>query len=38
MEVSDCEDEPQRKKARSSNYGNEENEKIHSLKEENDRL
>lgn len=38
MEVSDSEDEPQRKKIRNQTSGNEDSERLQSLKEENDSL
>ena len=38
MEVSDSEDEPQRKRTRIQSAGNEDSEKLQSLKEENDSL
>lgn len=38
MDVSDSEDEPQRKKVRNQSDGNEDVEKLQTLKEENDSL
>ena len=38
MEVSDSEDEPQRKKIRNQSTINEDSERLHSFKEENDSL
>ena len=38
MEVSDAEDEPQRKKVRNQSMNNEDSEKLQTFKEENDSL